>query len=744
MGRYMVEIGDPEQAGLILHGQLSIRNGRNRPAISILSPMLRRFLNELRHRRVLRTAAAYAIAAAAMVEILDIVVPNLGLPGQWVTFAIIAALVGFPVVIALAWSFDWTSEGLTAGTPATVSTAQRSHVLSWLLIGVLTVAVSFLSYKLWQVSGAKDGFEIQTPTLIHGKSIAVLPFADISDINEADSAYFSDGIAEEIRSALAAVDGLRVAARTSAFSLREQSQDVPAIGEALQVSYVLEGSVRRADDRLRVSAQLIDSGNGFGIWSEVFDYTAADVFRVQEEIARSIVGALELELAVTGPMVQPGTSNTAAYELYLKGRHLLEARRLERAYEAVALFEQAIELDPDFAEAFAGLADAWILIRGIGNLSQFEATQRSHVAISKALQIDNQLPEAQTSLGLCILGGGDRDDAIAQFDRALEFDPDYVAAHMWRANTLRDQGHLSAAALAYNQALALDPLNPAVIEEQALLFAYQGFFDAAVAQLATLTARDDQRLATALMTSRVAALAGDYNRASTAAQRGYAIASEDPEAMAALIAVHARLADSADARSLLDRALELAPNNETVLLTALDTYLRAGDHDALDALAWSRAEPMINTQLFQGTATHYERLVWAATSRLLHDDADKALNYLELAMPDPNALNPHPTSVHRIALLTRARKLTGDTDGAKAALNSGLQLAGQARSEGWGAGHLNYALAALTAAAGQTSVAIEHLRAASDAGWLDVVFAKHDPAITDLRTQPEYQTLVGK
>jgi len=438
--------------------------------------MFKRFLSELRHRRVLRTAITYAIVTAAAVEFTDIVTPVLGLPGDLLRWVIIVALGGFPIVILASWFFDLTSAGVVKGKPRPESPSGRhSHVIGIMLISLLGLAVVYLSYRLYWESRDSSGFE-------RGKSIAVLPFTNIASESEQETAYFSDGVAEEILNALSKVEGLRVAARTSSFAFREY--DVRDVGESLNVSVVLEGSVRRAGNQLRISAQLVDTSDGFQLWSEVYRHELKDVFRIQEEIAVSIVKALQLELlgAAGKRLVSPGTSNLQAYDKYLEGRNLLQSLTPSDVQQAKLLFEQAIELDADYAQAYTGLADAWIALRDVGNLSLLEASLHSHNAISRAIQLNNALPEAQASLGLCVLGGGDNTQAARQFQKAIELDPEYAHGYLLRANLFRDQGYLGEATRVYTQALALDPLNSSILENQALLFSLQGRFDQAIAE----------------------------------------------------------------------------------------------------------------------------------------------------------------------------------------------------------------------------------------------------------------------
>jgi len=231
--------------------------------------MISGLLNELQHRRVFRAVAAYAVAAWISVEAADVVFPALGVPDAALTWLIVLALAGFPLVAVLAWVFDVTTKGVVLGTPAPESInglSRFSQLSSWFLVLVLGVAVAYLSVRLY--SQADDG-----TTFLRGKSVAVLPFKNIASDDQTDSVYFSDGVAEEIISALSDVEGLRVAARTSSFVYRDDV-DVREVGEMLNVSTVLEGSVRMNQDadHVRITAQLIETNGGFQLWSETFDY----------------------------------------------------------------------------------------------------------------------------------------------------------------------------------------------------------------------------------------------------------------------------------------------------------------------------------------------------------------------------------------------------------------------------------------------------------------------------------------
>lgn len=700
--------------------------------------MFKWFLSELRHRRVLRTAVVYAIFTAAVVEFTDIVTPTLGLPEELIRWVIIIALAGFPVVIILSWFFDLTSLGVVKGTARPERpTGQRSLVISILLIALLGIAVVYLSYRLSWESRDDPGFE-------RGMSIAVLPFTNIVAGTEQDTAYFSDGVSEEILNALSKVEGLRVAARTSSFAFREN--DVREVGETLNVSVVLKGSVRRAGDQLRISAQLVDTANGFQIWSEVYRHELEDVFRIQEDIAVAIVRALKLEWLRTGntQLVMPGTSNTIAYDKYLEGRNKLQSWTPMAAQQAKALFEQALELDPDYAQAYAGLADAWIALREVGNLSLREATIQSHDAITKSIQLNDTLPEAHASLGLCILGGGDNTEAARQFQRAIDLDPEYSNAYLLRANVLRDQGYLTEATRVYTQALALDPLNPSILENQALLLAFEGRFEKAIQQLVDLDEKYPDRLTGALALSRVWERSGDNLKALDIARQAVELAPTSPVALATLVETNTRLGNFDQARAALVLMNGYASNNETAIITTMRFYLMTGDFESLERLTAKRVANFVDNEGMVGTEIHVDRVAWAATARLALGDVEGARDLFEKGIPDPAGLNPNPESVHILALFAHALNQDGDPEKAAEIAKVATRLAVRTVKQGWGGGQLEYALAGVWGSTDSPARALEHLRKALDGGWNDFVFANQDPALADVIRLPEFQTLSNK
>ncbi len=705
--------------------------------------MIFRLFNELQHRRVFRTLGGYAFVAWIVVEAADVIFPALGVPESMLTGLIVLALAGFPVVAVLTWIFDVTPEGIVVGTASPQSAtglSRLSQVSSWLLVVVLGIAVVYLSNRLYLQS---DG----GPTFTRGKSVAVLPFKNIAADDQSNGAYFSDGIAEEILSALSDIEGLRVAARTSSFAYRDDA-DIRDVGEKLDVSTILEGSVRmdQAAGRVRVTAQLIETDGGFQLWSDTYDYELKNIFALQERIAASIVRELELEFSASATdLVQPGTDNVEAYDAYLQGRYLLQLQTLAAIDQAIGHFNKALALDPDYAQAYAGLADAWLGKREIGNLSMLAATQRAHDAISSALRLNGKLAEAQTALGLCVLGAGQQRIAALQFAKAIELDPNNADAHLQRANLLRDRGFLDDAMRAYTLALALDPLNPGIITEQAILMGFQGRSERAFEQLESLLDEDSGRLPVKLAMSTVASLAGQPERSLQYALEAQSAAPNNPVVITRVIDAYLQLGRLDQAAASLDRAQSVAPENESVIQASIRTLFAAGRSTELEQLTTQRVQFAINTEGLADSKLRLERLVWGAMGRLSVNNSAGASVLLELALPATLKLDPNPFAIRGVALLARSRVLEGN-DPAKidAALQKGAAIAEEVQAQGWGTGDVDYALASLAAAGGSIPEALAHLNAAVDHGWRDFWYANQDPVMAALHPTIEFQTLIRK
>jgi TolB-like protein/Tfp pilus assembly protein PilF len=301
----------------------------------------------------------------------------------------------------------------------------------------------------------------KSPAASAENAIAVLPFANLS--SEQENEYFSDGLTEELINALTKVEGLRVVAWNSAFQLKGKTRDIRRIAEQLHVRTVLEGSVRRTAERLRITAQLVDAATGQYLWSETYERPLRDIFAIEDEISSSIVGALRIKL--TGPaarsLVTRYTENLQAYHLYLQGRFYWNKRREEDFYKALGFFEQAIEIDRNYAPAYAGMADAYIMLGEYGTAPAESTMRKGRTAASRALEIDPRLAEAHVSLGtVCALYEWNWVEAEQHFRRALELNPSYPTAHQWYGyDYLAPMRRIPEAIAELERAHQLDPLS---------------------------------------------------------------------------------------------------------------------------------------------------------------------------------------------------------------------------------------------------------------------------------------------
>lgn len=444
-----------------------------------------RFFAELKRRRVFRIMAVYGTVAFVLLQLADIAFEPLGLPQSAMTFLIVLALAGFPIAVGLAWAFDLTSEGvkktedaapgeLTRILDAPASARWPAGLLALVGVAALVFGAWFVGKRAGASESPAAGATAVAPTgvdLAYAElsedsrpSIAVLPFKDMSQAG--DQEYFSDGMTEEILNVLTKIPDIRVAARTTAFAYKGQEPDLREVGQDLGVRYILEGSVRKAGDDLRITAQLIDAQDNFHVWSDSYDRQLDNVFEIQSEIAEAIAGALRVPLGVdeTSDLVIP-TGDMTAYDLYLEGRARVRDRGAENIADAITLFEAAIARDSVWAPAWAGLAIARSLEpyyqpgRSVpatdGRVwdTAFVAAER---AALRALELDPDNASARVALATVFRDRWRWAEAEVEFLKALATDPDNVEAHQQYAELLSVVGRGMEALNSSARALALD------------------------------------------------------------------------------------------------------------------------------------------------------------------------------------------------------------------------------------------------------------------------------------------------
>jgi len=420
-------------------------------------------VSELKRRNVFRVAIAYAVAAWLLIEVSATTFPMLRLPEWTATFVAVLLMIGFPVALIFAWAFELTPQGLKKEKDVDRSlsiTDVTGRKLDYLTIAVLALVLSYFAFDKFVLDPSRDAELIQTTTTAD-KSIAVLPFVNMSD--DPDNEYFSDGIAEELLNVLVKVDGLRVASRTSSFSFKGKDINIPGIAKELNVDHVLEGSVRKAGNTVRITAQLIDVRTDRHLWSESYDRELDDIFEIQDEISGHIVRALKVALGAgkqeTMAHAQKPTENLEAYEQYLRGRYFWQRRGEDNIRHAIDLFERATALDPQFARAWSSLAAAHITLPQYSDATRAEHDPLAVFAAHKALALDDSLAEAYAVLGN--LAGHDRKwaDAKTHYLRAIASEPKNSDAHLWYAEHLIEIGRIRDAHEESVIAYQLDPLH---------------------------------------------------------------------------------------------------------------------------------------------------------------------------------------------------------------------------------------------------------------------------------------------
>jgi len=416
---------------------------------------MRNVLTELRRRNVFRVGAAYVVVAWLLIEVADTVFPHLGLPGWSVRLVIALVGLGFPLALFLAWAFELTPDGIrrtadfSAGHTASTSGGRKFDVLIMIM---LALAISLM---LWDRFVPRSTAP-PASAMAAEASIAVLPFVDMSAMQ--DQEYFGDGLSEEILNLLARIRELKVIGRTSSFAFKGKDVGIAEIGQMLGVAHVLEGSVRKSGDRIRITAQLILVDGGYHLWSESYDRRLADMFALQDEIASAIAAALRVQLV---PSATERTANSEAYDFYLQARSLIHQRDQAALQQARKLIDRALALDPDYPPALAAAAETVILLSRrpdtYGDIPWVEARAQAGQLLQRALARDPESAEAHAVMGL-MLAGEDPEAAIASLDRALTLNPSLANAGHWRASQLADAGQLREAISVRRNILDRDPL----------------------------------------------------------------------------------------------------------------------------------------------------------------------------------------------------------------------------------------------------------------------------------------------
>lgn len=363
------------------------------------------FLAELKHRNVYRAAVVYAAVGWALLEVSDVVLPRLGLPDWAVNVVLAIVLLGFPLALVFAWIFDLNTQGIVRTPPLSPEVHHHvsiTSIVEFFVICVLVVTVGYLYVDRLSlqkmvmepvIHEKPEASQATAPNPEQYRAIAVLPFADMSETR--DQAWFAEGVAEELLLALSQVDELKVVARTSSFAFKDTDKTIAEIADILGVQAVLEGSVRRSGDRVRITAQLVDAGTGYHIWSGSYQRQLKDIFELQDELARSLVQALRIQLGVgaAGVLVAEQTRNLEAYNAFIRGRTLMNWGNPENIAQSISHFENAVAADPNYALAWGFLGWARSSVFFWQPMSE-PASEAAIAAYERALELEPEQSEA--------------------------------------------------------------------------------------------------------------------------------------------------------------------------------------------------------------------------------------------------------------------------------------------------------------------------------------------------------------
>jgi len=697
---------------------------------------LGQLFDELKRRNVIRVAVAYVVSAWLVLQVADIAIDNIGAP-EWVfsVFLLAGGLFFLPVLF-FSWAYEITPEGVKKESEVDRDhsiTHRTGRKLDLITIGMLVAVVAFVMVeRTWYsqpVEVATDASvetasEITTTTSSE-KSIAVLAFDDLSP--EGDQAFFVEGLSEEILNVLAQVPGLKVAGRTSSFAFKGKDADLREIGEALNVAHILEGSVRKAGNRIRVTAQLIQASDGFHLFSKTYDRDLTDVFAVQDDLAALIGEALQTELTGENDIPTVAQTSIEAYDLYLLARQRIHSRSPQLMTEAIELLDQALKIDPDYAPALAQKALAINLMSdgpgAYGDIPEAVAMDEGLKLIARALELDPDLAEAHAILGLINTDRpGMHDDAVASLRYALELNPNMDNGKNWLANITLDYAE---AVDLYEQVVLRDPLHGAAFNNLILAYLDLGQFDQAEA-LITRTSRisgPDSNIRQAL--GSVAVMRGDLSTAIRDFEYATDVNQHDSIAKLWLAWSLFRIGD-------MERVEEVGRPGQVLIARAYQ-----GEFDAVDRMiAEADFQSGERLGLVQSAFTY---LLWRGRPAEVINIVNEKFGGHDALLKDLPVYGFFGTSyLGTLAKAYREEGMTEEFDATIETMQSVLETQRARGSDTWVHWVSQAEYAALT---GDVEAAVAHLQTALDKGFSSV-----EPplrAFNSLEDDPAFQTILA-
>ena len=543
----------------------------------------RNFFAELKRRNVYKVAVAYAVVAWLTIQAASIFLPAFNAP-QWAMQVVILILViGFPIALVFSWAFEITPEGIVRESEVSADQSITHHTGRKIVALTIVLAVVATGLLIFQL--IRRGSTSPSAATISNKSIAVMPFDNLS--GDPQNAYFSEGVQDEILTRLAKIAELKVISRTSTQRFKSAPNDLRQIAQQLGVANILEGSVQKANDQVRVNVQLINALTDTHLWADTYDRKLTDIFAVETEIAKTVADVLKAKLTGSEEHVIAArpTENTEAHQLYLKGRFFWNKRTGNDLKKSIDYFQQAIAADPNYALAYAGVADGYVWLPGYTVGTPRDCYPKAAAAAKRALELDDTLAEARTSLALAFwLYNFDFSQAIREFQRAIELNPNYAIAHQqYGNNTLSALGRFDEAIAEGKRAVELDPLSLVINADLGTDYYYARRYDEAIAQVRKTLEMDPGFYIAHLGLGQMLDAKGAHDAAIVECQKARAL-NDDPAVLGMLGRAYGLSGNRMEAEKILDQLKELSKLRYVAAYSFALVYVGLGNKE--EALRW--------------------------------------------------------------------------------------------------------------------------------------------------------------
>lgn len=545
-------------------------------------------LDELKRRNVIRMAGLYLVGAWLLVQVAGTVLPMFGAP-DWLPRSIVILLaIGFVPALIFSWIFELTPQGLKRDEdvkPEESIAPQTARRMNRMIIAVLVLALGYFAVDKFVLAPRRAARPNESPFDANPKSIAVLPFENLSE-DKANS-YFAEGIQDEILTRLAKIADLKVISRTSTQHFKSSPDNLPQIARQLGVAHILEGSVQKANDQVRVNVQLINALTDAHLWADTFDRKLTDIFAVESEIAKTIADTLRAKLTGSEEraIAARPTENSEAYQLYLQGRFFWNKRTAVDLRKSIEYFQQAIEKDPNYALAYAGVAQAWICLPGYDGGAPKDCMPQAEAAAKKALSLDDDSADARATLA-SVKAEYNRDfaGALIEFERAIQLHPNDATAHHWFAgDVLSALGQSEREVAEMKRALTLDPLSLIINSNLGVAYIHAGRLDEAIAQLRKTIEMDGNFYYGHANLGQALELKGRVPEAMAAYEKAIAL-NDDPTPRALLGHLYGTIGRRAEAIKILAQLKETRQQRYIDGYGLAIVYLGLGDRE--QALSW--------------------------------------------------------------------------------------------------------------------------------------------------------------